>query len=269
LWEQNSRQILLTDTTAESLIRSFGKLNVPTTAMQVYRKLKRDWTFKSSDSTSLFEAALGCSSSFDDIFEILNDMKKYKINITLQIYLVILRQCSKHGDIKSALVVMKEYVDECYGLPLYRGIVIEFFSIIARYDFGRYKREARAWLNRIVLSTKQDDVREIGLPLQDQEDTTISPMQSMLISKYIRQIEYSRIVAPVEHRQPFESLFTGTEIDVEDILIYEYGYDEKLVHEAMGVDPNYIKAKAHYDKIEATENKTHDYTFLEHPKDEL
>jgi len=195
--------------------------------------------------------------SFWNILQVLKDMREYKILITVYTYIAIFRHCFRYADVKNAIVTMKKYIKDYKDLPLLRHLVMLFFSIIARYDFGMYKLEARAWLNSIVPKKREDDMwlpssRSHYSPLQEQENTFLSPMQSTMITQYIQQMDYSQIVAPAEHKQPISSLFTGSEIDIEDILVHEYGYDEKAVREAMGEDPTYLSLKQQIDEVNAS-----------------
>jgi len=256
MWDQYSPRILLTYTSAEILVRSFTKLRCPNAVVDVYRKLKKDWKFQPTDPASLFEAVIFASSNFEDVLEVFNDMKEYNIPITVNTYITILRHCFKYADVKNAMTIMKGYIKDYSGLPLLRKVVMLFFSIIARYDFGKYKREARAWLNRIV--TKKSSGHWLPLSrshyssLETEENTFLTPSQTIDVTRYIQQMDYSQIVCPAENKQSMTPLFEGSDIDIEDILIHEHGYDEKAVHEAIGVDPTYNRVKEQLEKVNAS-----------------
>jgi len=137
---------------------------------------------------------------------------------------------------------------------------------MARFEVSRYGREARAWLKRLVPmpGSTFPYFRSLHSQLEEKKGETateyLTTMQSFEISRYVHKLEGAKFAVMGEgaNTAPYEELFTGGDVDIEDILIHQYGFNADQVYQALGPDPNYLQMKAELEKHRITQQQVGD-----------
>eukprot|EP01126_Amoeba_proteus_P041127 TRINITY_DN4413_c0_g2_i1.p1 TRINITY_DN4413_c0_g2~~TRINITY_DN4413_c0_g2_i1.p1 ORF type:complete len:484 (+),score=109.54 TRINITY_DN4413_c0_g2_i1:1502-2953(+) len=263
LWNKYNALVIFTPEIGERCIVALGKLRLTDIAISIYSRVKENYKFTPSSSTSIFEAVLRLppsstyrlSTRLDMVFSDLKDLLGYKIP-PVNIYLAAFDLCSAFTSPYHALVMMKSYVVECYGLPFHRDLCVTFLGLMLRFDRGHYKEKYRAWLNRLVPRQREPNVwlEPMRQPLGEVSDLAtfldenLSVNQSLIFGKFVSYLEPEQLVTGEEPEnidtategsavfRRYSELFTGGDIDVEDALIFSHSRDPKEVYRVLGTD---------------------------------
>lgn len=279
LWDRFSGQIQLDYSSGQKLIEGFSNLKDSQYAALVYYKLKEEWQFKSDDGATLFESLLSVPTShklFPDPLSIFADMATAGISPTVTCYEYAMKSKASVGDVLGALKVLRAYIDHTLqkvsgiavsgfgGLPLHRATCLTFFVVLARFEVGRYGREARAWLRRLqpvegsTFPYFKSYYEELEKRKNEKTGTHFTALQSFEISRYINKIDeskFSLLRSSDPEADPYAEIFKGGDADIEDILIHDYGFNPEHVYQALGTDPSYLKMKAELERVKLDEAK--------------
>eukprot|EP01125_Pyxidicula_operculata_P000266 TRINITY_DN10342_c0_g1_i1.p1 TRINITY_DN10342_c0_g1~~TRINITY_DN10342_c0_g1_i1.p1 ORF type:complete len:911 (-),score=272.68 TRINITY_DN10342_c0_g1_i1:11-2392(-) len=244
LWQRMKSMVKLDYLSAQRIISSFALLKDSESVIEVYKRVKKEYTFTENDDASLFESVLSCppgADGIDEFVKVLDDMEGFKIPITSTVYIMLFSQCESSGNVIAAYNVMKRFASSNYGNAYNLGVCRHFFNVIARHDFGIYRSQARAWLSRIVPAATNfgpwmPTQREVGVSLDEIDQYVISPIVAIQISTYVNSIDPSKfVVTPPDNK--YTELFEGSDADIEDILIHQLGYKPEDVQRVMSEDP--------------------------------
>uniref|UniRef100_A0A6B2KYT0 Pentacotripeptide-repeat region of PRORP domain-containing protein n=1 Tax=Arcella intermedia TaxID=1963864 RepID=A0A6B2KYT0_9EUKA len=256
LWEKYSRRILLTYDVAEALIYNFAQLKALETAFEIYKRLKSERQFKPDDPSSLFDTILSVANTAEKCRAVLQDMRDSFIPISTDSIRAVLTNPEVVVDLPFVLEIVKIYITEAFPGPYEREIFMLFFGLVEKYDYGRFKAEARAWLQR--LSPPRPDGVFI-LDSNKKDESLLTSRVSLLLSKYILAIDTTQFVIPAANKKPLDALFTGSILDVEDLLVHKYGFDPTAVRQLLGDDKEEVAMREYLKgldkKIEESQKK--------------
>jgi len=149
LWEKYKTEIFLDWSSAVTLAHGFGLLSDTFCLMEVYYKAKRELDFKTGDPTDLCRTVIIYAPSDKETQIVVNDYKDAKESISEEIYCALFQNYQIRGDVKNSILLIKEYITDTFESEYSRSIFLEFFVNLARNDYGHYRRDAEAWLNRL------------------------------------------------------------------------------------------------------------------------
>jgi len=244
-WKKYGATVVFDLASATRAILAFNGLREPDISIGIYDRIRQDYQIKPTDGDDLFYAVtMAPPSHFTHLtqrLKVFEHMKEYRIAGTLRVFCAAMCLCADHASISGALFVMKKFVVDYYGLPFFSRLCVEFLTIVVRYDSGEYGQLARAWINRIV--PKQMETQpffpnlreELGnqSDLEARLNQVISIPQSLSFGKFVASLEPEKFVTPDGENDVYAELFSGGEVDLEDILIHKYGKDIDSVHAAL------------------------------------
>jgi len=266
--------------TGQRVIEGFSNLKDSQYAAIAYYKIKGEWKFKEDDGPGLFEQILSVPPTHHispDALLVLSEMAAAGITPTITCYEYAMKSKASIGDVKGALKLLRAYIDQTLqkvsnvsvsgfgGIPLHRTTVLTFFVLLARFEVGRYGREARAWLKRLapMEGSTFPFFKTYYEELEKRKNETVgmyfTALQSFEVSRYIHKIDdskFSLLRPSTPEADPYTEIFKGSDADIEDILIHEYGFNPEQVYQAMGTDPTYLKMKAELEKVRNEETST-------------
>lgn len=258
VWEKYSNQVILNYETAETLIRAFGTLRESNIAIQIYNRIRREYTFTEKDSISLFAAVLEVPKvttvPITDRLEVMKHIREYGIQESLELTLAALKLAANYASAKTAVNIMKQFVIDYNGMPFHRGLFIDFLTILVRFDSGEARGQAMVWLKRIIpVEQHPTFIDSLRFPdrysLDDIRESFMSLIQSSALVNFVDSIDLEK-VTPVPLEEDYKEVFEGSDLDIEDLLVAKYGLDQRAnIQKAIGADPEYLATKAKLEQL--------------------
>jgi len=209
LWSRYSSLVPITTEPASKMLSALGRLGLFDEAYQLYRRILTSLPIpipsqEVSESISFFDAWARLPLDGQSLLEranLLDEMQRRELPIPHSVWLALLAHAEINALPGPALAIMQRLVRTYREVPLLRAVCLLFFRTLARYDGGRLRREARAWLDRLLPPARAQSpwlrsIRPLGTPAETVGEGLLSVVQSLEVARYIESIDASTMVPP-------------------------------------------------------------------------